>query len=66
MKDFIKGSMLTVGLLALFMGVRFAVFMPLHHETMVVENPTAIAKANRSCTTQQANTPCVQHTNEGS
>jgi hypothetical protein len=66
MKEFIKGALLTAGVLALVMGVRIAAFVPLHNETIAVENPAAIAKVNRSCTTQQTNTPCVQHTNEGS
>jgi hypothetical protein len=66
MKEFLQVMMVAIPVLALFMVVRFAIFMPLHNETMAVKDPAPVATANRDCVEQQANTPCLQHTDKGS
>ena len=60
MKDFLLGAMAVVALLALFVGLRFAV--PLHYETMGVKDPAPIAAAVGGCAVRQVKFPCLQHT----
>jgi hypothetical protein len=62
MKDFLKGALLMIGVLALILGVRFAAFFSIHHEAMAVKDPAPITAADRGCTVQQAKMPCLQHT----
>jgi hypothetical protein len=66
MKDFLKVMTVAIPMLALFIGVRFAAFMPLHNETMAVTVPAPTAVVNGGCATQQVKTPCSQHTDERS
>jgi len=47
MKDFIKGALVIVAVLALFMGIRFALFMPLHNEIMGVNDAAPFAAADK-------------------
>jgi hypothetical protein len=47
MKDFIKGAVLTVGVLALVLGARFAAFVHLPSEAMAVKDPAPVAAADR-------------------
>jgi hypothetical protein len=62
MKDFVKGALLIVAVLALFMGIRFALFMPLHNETMGVKDRAPIAAADGGCAAAQVKIPCFQQT----
>ena len=63
MKDFLKTSMVLVALLALFMGVRFALFAPLHREMLAAPVPAPIAAADRDCAVRQVKMPCLRHVN---
>ena len=63
MKDFLKTSMVLVALLALFMGVRIALFAPLHREMLAATVPAPIAAADRGCAVRQVKMPCFQHAN---
>jgi hypothetical protein len=60
MKDFLKGALLMIGVLALVLGVRFAAFVHLPNEAMAVKDPAPIAAADRGCTVQQMKMPCFQ------
>ena len=48
MKDFLKTSMVLVALLALFMGLRIALFVPLHNEMMAVEDSVPVAATDKA------------------
>ena len=60
MKDFVKGALVIVAVLALVLGVRFAAFFPLHSEATAVKNPAPVAAADRGCAVEQAKMPCLQ------
>jgi hypothetical protein len=47
MKEFLKGALLTVVVLALVLGIRFAAFFPRHSEAMAMKDPAPIAAADR-------------------
>ena len=63
MKDFLKTSMVLLTLLALFMGVRFAFFAPLHREILTATVPVPIAAADSGCAVRQVKMPCFRHAN---
>jgi hypothetical protein len=63
MKDFLKGALLMIGVLALVLGVRFAAFFPLHGEAMAVKDPAPIAAADGGCAVRQVKMPCFRHAN---
>jgi hypothetical protein len=60
MKDFLLGAIVVVAVLALFMGVRFALFVPLHNETMAVKDPAPIAAADTGCVVTARKMHCSQ------
>ena len=62
MKDFLRTAMVFATLLALFMGVRFMVFVPLHNQTLGAKEPARIAAAAGGCGALVANAPCFHHT----
>jgi hypothetical protein len=59
-KDFLLGAMLVIAVLALFMGVRFALFVPLHNETMAAKDPAPIAAADAGCVVTARKMHCPQ------
>jgi hypothetical protein len=61
MKDFLQGAAVIVTLLALFMGVRIALFVPLHNEMIGVKDPAPIAAADGGCGVMQVKMPCFRH-----
>ena len=60
MKDFVKGALVLVAVLALVLGVRFAAYFPLHSEATAVKDLAPIAAADRGCAVEQAKMPCLQ------
>jgi hypothetical protein len=62
MKDFIKGALLIISVLALVLAARVALFLPLHHAAMSVTNPAPIAAAHRVCAAMAVEMPCFQPT----
>jgi hypothetical protein len=59
-KDFLLGAMVVIAVLALFMGVRFALFVPLHNETMAAKDPAPIAAADAGCVVTARKMHCPQ------
>jgi hypothetical protein len=60
-RNFLLGAMVVVAVLALFMGVRFALFVPLHNETIGAKDPALIAAADRGCGVMAVKMPCFRH-----
>jgi hypothetical protein len=63
MKDFVLGAMLVVAVLALFMGVRFALFVPLHNEMISVKDPAPIVATDGGCAVRRVKMPCFWQPN---
>jgi hypothetical protein len=60
MKEFIKGALLTAGVLALAMGVRIAAFVPLHGQNAAVAAESPVAAADTGCAVRQVKMPCFR------
>ena len=63
MKDFVKGALLLGGLLALILGARVALFVPLHSEATAVTDPAPIAATDGGCAVRQVKMPCFRQAN---
>ena len=63
MKDFLKWALLTGSVLALVLGVRVAVFLPEHLETVTVTDPTPIAAADGGCAVTAVKMHCLRNAN---
>ena len=63
MKDLLKMAMVAVALLALFMVVRIALFVPLHHEMLGARETAPIEATDRDCAVRQVKMPCFRHAN---
>jgi hypothetical protein len=63
MKDFLKWALLTGSVLALVLGVRVAVFLPQHLETVSVKDPAPIAAADGGCAVTAVKMHCSRDAN---
>ena len=63
MKDFLLGAMVVAAVLALVMGVRFALFVPLHNEIMSVKDPAPVAAADGGCAVTAVKMHCLRDAN---
>jgi hypothetical protein len=63
MKEFLKGALLTVVVLALVLGIRFAAFFPVHSEAMAANDPAPIAAADGGCAVTAVKMHCLRNAN---
>ena len=70
MKDFLRATrnflqmvVVAIAVLALFIGIRFALFVPLHNETIGVKDPAPIAASDGGCAVRQVKMPCFRNAN---
>ena len=62
-KDFLQMVVVASAVLALFIGIRFALYVPLHNETMGVKDPAPIAATDGGCAVRRVKKPCFWQTN---
>jgi hypothetical protein len=55
--------MVAIAVLALFIGVRVAFFVPLHNEMIGMKDPAPIAAADSGCGPMAVKMPCFRHAN---
>jgi hypothetical protein len=62
-RDFLQMVVVAIAVLALLIGVRFALFAPLHNETMAVNDPVSIAAADGGCAVTAVKMHCLRDAN---
>jgi hypothetical protein len=62
-KDFLQMMAVATAVLALFMGIRFALYVPLHNETIGVEDPAPIAATGGGRAVRRVKMPCFWQAN---
>ena len=59
-KDFLQMMVVATAVLALFMGIRFALYVPLHNETIGVKDPAPIAATDKGCAVTAVKMHCLR------
>jgi hypothetical protein len=62
-KDFLQMMAVATTVLALFVGIRFAHYVPLHNETIGVKDPAPIAATDGGCAVRRVKMPCFWQAN---